>query len=177
MCAGAVAAEDLAEHRHGQHGTAAAARQLVRLCQVGGLPDLGPAEVRNAARGLTARELDEAPRHVAHVDRLEGDARGHEQRAQPALTGEDLGDQIVELGGAQHSPGQPGRLEHPFRRYRFVIRGATYYDDEYRRGADGRWRIAATGYERTYETMMSMDDLPSLRLIANRWAPPAEEHS
>ena len=34
------------------------------------------------------------------------------------------------------------------------------------RGADGRWRIAHIGYVRTYEAMMSLDDLPSFRLTA-----------
>ena len=54
--------------------------------------------------------------------------------------------------------------------YRVVIQGAAFYEDRYARGADGRWRIAHTGYVRTYETTMSLDDLPSLRITANRWA-------
>ena len=44
--------------------------------------------------------------------------------------------------------------------------GAAFYQDRYQRGADGRWRIAHTGYVRTYEAMMSLDDLPSFRLTA-----------
>jgi hypothetical protein len=59
--------------------------------------------------------------------------------------------------------------------YRVVIVGAAFYEDRYRRGADGRWRIAHTGYRRTYEATMSLDDLPSFRLTANRWATPAAE--
>src|SRR5579859_388374 len=60
--------------------------------------------------------------------------------------------------------------------YRVVITGAAFYEDKYARGADGRWRIAHTGYTRTYEAMMSLDDLPSFRIIAGpRLAPPAEE--
>ncbi|MBN6038088.1 nuclear transport factor 2 family protein [Amycolatopsis sp. 195334CR] len=55
--------------------------------------------------------------------------------------------------------------------HRVVIAGAAFYEDTYRRGADGRWRIARTGYQRTYETSHSLDDLPSLRFTANRWAP------
>jgi uncharacterized protein (TIGR02246 family) len=55
--------------------------------------------------------------------------------------------------------------------HRFVIMGAAFYEDRYRR-ADGRWRIANTGYERTYEATLKLDDLPSLRLTANRWATP-----
>jgi len=54
--------------------------------------------------------------------------------------------------------------------YRVVIKGAAFYEDRYARGADGKWRIAHTGYTRTYEATMSLDDLPSLRFTANRWA-------
>ncbi len=54
--------------------------------------------------------------------------------------------------------------------YRVVIKGAAYYEDRYRLGDDGRWRIAHTGYVRIYETMQSLDDFPSLKFTANRWA-------
>ena len=54
--------------------------------------------------------------------------------------------------------------------YRFVIKGSAFYEDRYERGPDGRWRIAHTGYTRTYEMTLSLDDLPSFRLTANRWA-------
>ena len=50
--------------------------------------------------------------------------------------------------------------------HRVVIVGAAFYQDRYERGGDGRWRIAHTGYVRTYEAMMSLDDLPSFKLIA-----------
>jgi hypothetical protein len=50
--------------------------------------------------------------------------------------------------------------------YKVVITGAAFYRDRYERGADGRWRIAHTGYTRTYEAMMSLDDLPSFRITA-----------
>jgi hypothetical protein len=50
--------------------------------------------------------------------------------------------------------------------HRGVVKGAAFYQDRYQRGADGRWRIAHTGYVRTYEAMLSLDDLPSFRLIA-----------
>jgi SnoaL-like domain len=55
--------------------------------------------------------------------------------------------------------------------HRVVITGVAFYEDRYLRGTDGRWRIAHTGYRRTYESMLSLDDLPSFRLTANRWAP------
>jgi hypothetical protein len=52
-----------------------------------------------------------------------------------------------------------------------IIRGGGYYVDEYRKDPDGKWRIAATKYERIYEAMTSLDDTPSFKLIANRWDP------
>ena len=54
--------------------------------------------------------------------------------------------------------------------YRVLIKGAAFYEDRYARGGDGRWRISHTGYVRTYEVMMSLDDVPSLKFTANRWA-------
>jgi SnoaL-like domain len=54
--------------------------------------------------------------------------------------------------------------------YRFVIKGSAFYEDRYARGPDGRWRIAHTGYTRTYEMTLSLDDLPSLKITANRWS-------
>jgi hypothetical protein len=54
--------------------------------------------------------------------------------------------------------------------HRVVIKGAAFYEDRYFRGADGRWRIAHTGYRRIYETLSSLDDTPSLRFIDNMWA-------
>jgi hypothetical protein len=54
--------------------------------------------------------------------------------------------------------------------YRVLIKGAAFYQDRYARGADGRWQISHTGYVRTYEVMMSLDDVPSLKFTANRWA-------
>jgi hypothetical protein len=53
--------------------------------------------------------------------------------------------------------------------HRLVIQGAAFYEDRYRREDDGVWRIAHTGYERTYESTVSLDDLPSFRLTANMW--------
>jgi hypothetical protein len=54
--------------------------------------------------------------------------------------------------------------------FKVVITGAAFYEDRYARGEDGAWRIAHTGYVRIYEATMSLDDLPSWKLIANRWA-------
>ncbi len=57
--------------------------------------------------------------------------------------------------------------------HRIVVKGAAFYQDRYERGGDGRWRTSHTGYVRTYEAMLSLDDLPSFRLTA-RLAPPDE---
>jgi ketosteroid isomerase-like protein len=54
--------------------------------------------------------------------------------------------------------------------HRLLLTGAAFYDDTYVRGADGSWRIARTGYVRSYEATQSLDDLPSWTLTANRWA-------
>ncbi|MFS3128065.1 nuclear transport factor 2 family protein [Nocardioides sp. Bht2] len=51
-----------------------------------------------------------------------------------------------------------------------LIRGAGYYNDSYRKDADGKWRIASTEYERIYEAMTSLADTPSFKLLANKWA-------
>lgn len=56
--------------------------------------------------------------------------------------------------------------------HRVMIKGSAYYEDRYRR-EDGKWRISHVGYVRTYELMLSFDDLPSFQLIANRWTEPA----
>jgi hypothetical protein len=50
-------------------------------------------------------------------------------------------------------------------RHRMLITGAAFHQDRYKRGTDGRWRIAHTGYVRTYEAMVSLDDLPSFKII------------
>lgn len=47
---------------------------------------------------------------------------------------------------------------------RFVLEGAALYEDRYVRTSDG-WRIAHTGYRRTFEQRYSLDDLPSMRII------------
>jgi SnoaL-like domain len=54
--------------------------------------------------------------------------------------------------------------------FKVVVCGAAFYEDCYAKGSDGKWRISHTGYVRIYESMMSLDDLPSWKLTANRWA-------
>jgi hypothetical protein len=54
--------------------------------------------------------------------------------------------------------------------YRMMLTGAAFYEDRYVRCDDGKWRIAHTGYVRTYESIVSFDDMPSFRITSNRWA-------
>jgi hypothetical protein len=49
-----------------------------------------------------------------------------------------------------------------------TIRGAAFYRDEYVK-RDGAWKIARTGYKRTYEEIQSRKDVPGLRLTASWW--------
>ncbi len=50
---------------------------------------------------------------------------------------------------------------------RLMLTGAAFYDDTYVRDAAGEWRIAKTGYVRSFEAMQTLDD--SWKLTANRW--------
>jgi hypothetical protein len=59
--------------------------------------------------------------------------------------------------------------------HRMLLTGAAFYDDIYTRGPDGQWRISKTSYIRSYEAMQSLDDTPSWKLTANRWAAPEAE--
>ncbi len=54
---------------------------------------------------------------------------------------------------------------HP--KYGAILRGAAFYDDRYQRGDDGRWRIAHTGYTRTYEFTHELTSLPGFRMTAD----------
>jgi hypothetical protein len=97
-----------------------------------------------------------------------------------AFLRDSLGNGIITL----HSAGQPEieidgdtasgtwRFEDTViaTEFKVVIAGAAFYEDQYRRGEDGKWRISHTGYTRIFESTMSLDDLPSWRLTANRWA-------
>ncbi|HME46830.1 nuclear transport factor 2 family protein [Mycobacterium sp.] len=42
--------------------------------------------------------------------------------------------------------------------FNFMLIGAAFYHDTYRRTADG-WKISATAYDRTYEATMSLENL------------------
>jgi uncharacterized protein (TIGR02246 family) len=50
---------------------------------------------------------------------------------------------------------------------RMMLRGAAFYTDRYVRDTDG-WRIAETGYTRSYESVEQLSE--SWRLTANRWS-------
>ncbi len=58
--------------------------------------------------------------------------------------------------------------------HRMLLTGAAFYEDAYARGAGGQWQISRTGYVRSYEAVQSLDDTPSWKLTANRWAPEAD---
>jgi hypothetical protein len=47
--------------------------------------------------------------------------------------------------------------------FNFMLFGAAFYNDRYRRTADG-WKISATGYDRTYEATVSLEDMPSFKV-------------
>ena len=50
-----------------------------------------------------------------------------------------------------------------------MVHGAAFYEDEYRKGDDGVWRISKTGYERTYEQMRPRKSVEGLTLTESRW--------
>ena len=54
-------------------------------------------------------------------------------------------------------------------RFDMIIHGAAFYEDEYRKGDDGSWRIAKTGYTRTYEQMVPRKSIEGLTLTDSRW--------
>ncbi|GAC67526.1 nuclear transport factor 2 family protein [Gordonia soli] len=47
--------------------------------------------------------------------------------------------------------------------FSFMLFGAAFYADRYRKTADG-WRISATGYDRTYEATLPLTDVPGFSL-------------
>jgi hypothetical protein len=50
-----------------------------------------------------------------------------------------------------------------------TIQGSAFYEDRYVKESDGQWRIAHTGYVRTYEEMFARASIEGLRLTAHRW--------
>lgn len=46
---------------------------------------------------------------------------------------------------------------------KFVLEGAAFYEDRYVRTDDG-WKIAHTGYRRTFEQTYSLEDQPSMKV-------------
>ena len=53
--------------------------------------------------------------------------------------------------------------------WNLTIRGAAFYEDRYEK-VDGEWKIASTGYKRSYEEMQNRADVPGLKLTASWWA-------
>lgn len=51
-----------------------------------------------------------------------------------------------------------------------TIHGAAFYEDRYVRDGDGTWRIAHTGYRRTYEELVPRSSIEGLQVTAQWWA-------
>ena len=51
----------------------------------------------------------------------------------------------------------------------FAIQGAGFYQDAYQKGDDGVWRIAETGYKRSFEQMLPLGGIEGLKLTASWW--------
>jgi hypothetical protein len=51
--------------------------------------------------------------------------------------------------------------------YHFMLIGAAFYRDRYRRTADG-WKISGTGYDRTYEATMSLESITGFTVKPGR---------
>jgi hypothetical protein len=47
--------------------------------------------------------------------------------------------------------------------HRFMLEGGAFYEDRYARTPDG-WRVAHTGYRRTFEATYNLADLPGFKL-------------
>lgn len=53
--------------------------------------------------------------------------------------------------------------------WNLLIRGAGFYEDEYRRESDGQWRIARTGYRRSFEYVLPTSSLEGFNITASFW--------
>ena len=79
------------------------------------------------------------------------------------------GDKVMVIAGAQKgSVGTVTRVFPEFDKviveaFKFILEGAAFYNDRYVRTDDG-WKIAHTGYRRTFEQTYSLDDLPSMKV-------------
>lgn len=51
-----------------------------------------------------------------------------------------------------------------------TVHGAGFYEDRYALDAGGEWRIAHTGYRRTYEELVPRSSIPGLQVTAQWWA-------
>ena len=52
--------------------------------------------------------------------------------------------------------------------WNLTVRGAAFYTDEYVK-VDGEWKIARTGYKRTYEELQPRGPVEGLQLTASWW--------
>ncbi len=51
-----------------------------------------------------------------------------------------------------------------------TVQGAAFYSDRYVKDGGGSWRIAHTGYRRTYEELVPRSSIKGLRLTADWWS-------
>lgn len=78
----------------------------------------------------------------------------------------------IDFVDAQHATGRWCLQDYVIdTSFDMTIRGAAFYEDEYQKGDDGVWRIAKTGYQRTYEEMIPRKSIAGLTLTESRWQP------
>lgn len=75
----------------------------------------------------------------------------------------------IDFGDADHAHGIWALQDEVIdTRWDLTIRGAAFYEDDYVR-QDGVWRIARTGYKRTFEEVVPRKSIAGLRLTASLW--------
>jgi hypothetical protein len=76
----------------------------------------------------------------------------------------------IDFVDAQHATGRWCLQDYVIdTSFDMAIRGAAFYEDEYRKGDDGVWRISKTGYQRTYEEMIPRKSIAGITLTESRW--------
>jgi len=76
----------------------------------------------------------------------------------------------IDFVDAQHATGRWCLQDYVIdTSFDMTIRGAAFYEDEYRKGDDGVWRISKTGYQRTYEEMIPRKSIAGITLTESRW--------
>jgi uncharacterized protein (TIGR02246 family) len=85
-----------------------------------------------------------------------------------ALTSHNMSQPEIELTGADSATGVWALQDMVmFTEQAFVVRGASFYDDEYVK-VNGEWKFKHTGYRRVWEEMAPR--VPDAKLTASWWA-------